>query len=142
MKKYVMFTLVAALSISITKAQKLSAAQVPAAVKNSFATAYPNQAVKWEKEKDKYEAGFKKNGTDMSVLYTTAGEATETETNIKPAELPAAVLSYLKTNMPGKRITEAAKITNAAGVVTFEAEVAGKDMIFDDKGKFIKKMKG
>lgn len=141
MKKYIIITLAAAFGLTMAKAQKLSATQVPAAVKNSFAKAYPNQTVKWEKEKDKYEAAFKKNGADMSVLYTTAGEATETETDIKTTELPAPVLSYIKTNMPGKSITEAAKITTTAGVVTYEAEVAGQDMIFDDKGKFIKKIK-
>ncbi len=136
-----MFTLATCLAIPMAKAQKLSAAKVPAAVKNSFAKAYPNQSVKWEKEKDKYEAAFKQNGADISVLYTDAGVMTESETDIKITELPAPALAYIKANMPGKRITEAAKISTVAGVVTYEAEIGGKDLIFDDKGKFIKKIK-
>ena len=58
MKKYLMFTLAAALGLTMANAQKLSAAQVPAAVKNSFAKAYPNQAVKWEKEKGQFINGI------------------------------------------------------------------------------------
>ena len=137
-----MCTFAAAFTVTMAKAQKLSAAQVPAAVKNSFTKAYPQQSVKWEKEKDKYEAAFKQNGADMSILYTGAGVMTESETDIKTTELPASALAYIKVNMPGKRITEAAKISTVTGVVTYEAEIGGKDLIFDDKGKFIKKIKG
>ena len=121
MKKFLMFTLAVALAIPMAKAQKLSAAKAPAAVKNSFAKAYPNQSVKWEKEKDKYEAAFKQNGADMSVLYTCAGVMTKSETDIKTTELPAPALPYIKTHMPCKRITEAAKISTVAGVVSYES---------------------
>lgn len=137
-----MLTFAAALAINAASAQKLSSSKVPAAVRNAFAKAYPGQAVKWEKEGNKYEAGFKQNGADISVLYTAGGEMTESETDIKANALPAAVISYVKSNRKGKEIKEAAKITTAAGVVTYEAEVDGKDLIFDDKGKFLKEVKG
>jgi opacity protein-like surface antigen len=139
MKKCLVLTLSAVLVISAASAQKLSSAKVPVTVKNAFAKAYPGQSVKWEKEKDKYEAGFKQNGADVSVLYTAAGVMTESETDIKITELPVPVLAYIKNNLQGKPIKEAAKITTAAGVVTYEAEAGGEDLIFDSKGTFLKK---
>ncbi len=36
---------------------------------------------------------------------------------------------------------EAAKITDAHGVVTYEAEVKGMDLLFDSAGKFLKEVK-
>jgi hypothetical protein len=33
------------------------------------------------------------------------------------------------------------KITDAKGSITYEAELKGKDLIFDSKGKFIKETK-
>ena len=57
------------------------------------------------------------------------------------AELPEAVLSYVKEHYKGKVIKEGAKITKADGTVNYEAEVSGKDVIFDSNGKFIKEAK-
>jgi len=38
----------------------------------------------------------------------------------------------------GVKITEAGKVTDAKGRTQYEAEVKGKDMLFDEKGNFIK----
>jgi hypothetical protein len=51
------------------------------------------------------------------------------------------MLSYIKTNYKDKKIRESAKITNSTGVVTYEAEVDDKDVIFDSNGKFLKEVK-
>lgn len=123
-------------------AQKIKADMVPAKVTASFAKQYPGTEVKWEKEAGKYEAGFKKDGNVMSALYEANGTMTESEKDIKITALPVTVLAYVKTNYKGKKIKEAAIITKADGTVTYEAEVNGKDVIFDSNGKFIKEMKG
>ena len=60
---------------------------------------------------------------------------------MKVTELPANVLSYVKEHYKGKTIKEASKITKATGIVNYEAEVSGMDVIFDASGKFIKEMK-
>lgn len=122
-------------------AQKLDASKVPAAVKASFAKQYPSVVVKWEKEDGKYEAGFKQNGSSMSALYEVNGTMTESEMDIKVSDLPASVLAYVKENYKGKKIKEGAKITKSDGTINFEAEVDGKDVIFDAKGNFLKEMK-
>ena len=125
-------------SISAGFAQKIKDADVPQVVKNSFTKSFPGQTAKWEKEKENFEAGFKSGGRNMSATFQPNGNFIESETDIKELELPPAALNYIKDNYKGKKIKESAKITSAAGVVTFEAEIDGKDIIFDSNGKFLK----
>ncbi len=141
MKKTVMTVALIATFLAGANAQKLDASKVPPMVKSSFAKQFPTATAKWEKEDGKYEAGFKVADKEMSALFSTDGKMTESEVSMKQAELPASVLAYVKENYKGKSIKECAKITKADGTVVYEAEVNGKDLIFDDKGKFIKSVK-
>lgn len=120
-------------------AQKAHKAEVPQAVKAAFEKQYPAvQKVDWDHEGDNYEAEFHQNKTEYSVLYDVNGQLLETEMEINPAELPAAVKDYVKAHYAGKRIKEASKIVGADGKLSYEAEVDDHDLIFDDKGQFIK----
>ncbi len=118
----------------VSNAQKVNADKVPEAVKTAFTKLHPSTKVSWEMEKSDYEAGFTAAGKETSEVYTAVGVLLETEVSIKSSELPAAVLAKLK----GMKIAEAAKITKANGTVTYEAEVKGKDMLFDANGNVIK----
>ena len=141
MKKSILFG-VLALSIGFfASAQKLSESKVPAAVKASFTKMYPGVSAKWEKEDGKYEANFKQAGGTLSAMFEPNGTFTESEMDIAVTDLPAKVLSYVKDNYKGKSIKEGAKITKADGTVNYEAEVDGKDVIFDASGKFLKVVK-
>lgn len=123
-------------------AQKLDASKVPAAVREAFAKQYPNiKDVKWEMEDGKYEASFKQDGKSMSTLQNAQGNITETETSIKVEELPASASAYVKEHYKGQSIKEASKITKANGEINFEAELKGKDVVFDATGKFLKEQK-
>lgn len=116
-------------------AQKVNAGKVPAAVKAAFAKNHPGLAkVSWEMEKTDFEAGFILNGKETSEVYAASGALLETEVEIKATELPDAVKAKLK----GQKIAEAAKITKANGTVVYEAEVKGKDLLFDAQGNAIK----
>ncbi|RWY48060.1 PepSY-like domain-containing protein [Mucilaginibacter gilvus] len=121
-------------------AQKINSAKVPASVKKSFSLAYPSvKTVKWEKENGGYEAGFKQGNSEMSAFFKADGTQKESETEIKATELPAAVALYVKEHYKGAAIKEAAKITKTAtGEINYEAEVKGKDLLFDKDGKFIR----
>jgi hypothetical protein len=113
--------------------------KVPAAVTTKFKTDYPNvNKVKWDTEGSNYEAEFKVNNVETSVLYDATGKVVETETEINVNDLPAAVTAYMNKNVAGKKISEASKIIDAAGKVTYEAEAGGTDYIFDEAGNFIK----
>ncbi len=130
------------LSLFVTMAVTIYAQTAPAAAKAAFAKAYPKATkVKWEKEDGKYEVSFANNGKEMSAIYTEKGALEETEYEMTVAELPAAVLSYMKEHYKGVTIKGAAKITKADGAVNYEAAVKGKDVLFDANGKFIKEAK-
>ncbi|SET09689.1 PepSY-like domain-containing protein [Hymenobacter actinosclerus] len=126
-------------------AQKLKAAQVPAAVVAGFNQKFPQaKEVKWEKEGSHYEAGFEQGKQEMSALLSAAGTLVETETEIQVSQLPAGVQATLARQYKGVKIKEAAKIVAAGtGTVTYEAEIeqGGKevDLLFDAEGREVKK---
>jgi hypothetical protein len=137
MKKVIMISAIATAICFSVHAQKIDASKVPAAVKAAFAKQYPGVSVKWEREGGKFEAGFKQNGNTMSALFEPNGKLEESEMDIKVTDLPATVLAYVKEHYKGKSIREGAKIMKADGTVNYEAEVDGKDIIFDANGKYI-----
>lgn len=118
-------------------AQKLEAAKVPDEVKKAFVKKFPQAIPKWEKESGKFEANFKQNGNAMSALFQPNGTMTESETDIKVSDLPVSVLNYVKEHYKGKTIKAGAKITKTDGTINYEAEIGGKDVIFNDKGVFL-----
>ncbi|MBC6108974.1 hypothetical protein ACFOG5_13405 [Pedobacter fastidiosus] len=127
------FVLIGGLA-SVSLAQKLDVAKVPASVKAAFAKRHPATKVNWEMEKVNYEAGFSLNGKEISEVYAKSGALLETEIEIKSSELPTPVLAKLR----GMKIAEAARITKADGTLNYEAEVKGKDLLFDANGNPIK----
>lgn len=111
--------------------------QIPDAVKDAFAKAYPNvNDAKWEAEEGNFEAEFEVDKIETSVLYNATGSVLETETAMEPSKLPEAAKKYCADNMKGKEIMEAAKIVDGYGVISYEAEVDGDDYIFDADGAF------
>ena len=99
--------------------------------------------VKWDKEGKESEASFKLDGKDISIVFDAKGNALETETKIEISQLPKGVEKYVTDNYKGFKISEAAKIIDANGEITFEAEITKdkvkKDLFFDSKGNIDKK---
>jgi len=140
--KRLALTMVAAMITSLTFAQKLQEKDVPTLLKTTFKKQYPNtKEIKWEKEGENFEAEFELNKTEQSVLFDAQGSILETELEIELNQLPSAVLEYIKANYKGQSVKEAAKITDANGKITFEAEVGKMDVLFDESGKFLKEKK-
>jgi hypothetical protein len=121
-----------------TTAQKMKSADVPEAVKNALLKRYPSATnVTWEKEKGNFEANWGgKSKEDNSVVFTPDGTFVERVLAIPIADLPIGVVTYVKAHYPGSKITEAGKIIDASGKISYEAEVKGKDLIFDQEGNF------
>lgn len=139
--KKIVFSMLMLMSVTgIAMAQKLKSTEVPDAVKSALMKKYPEATkVTWEKEKANFEANWGgKSGEDMSVQYTPAGAFVEQVVAISPSELPASVAVYVKQHYKGVKITEAGKVTDAKGTTMYEAEVKGKDLVFDEKGNFLK----
>jgi len=151
MKRYVLMLALAAGVTTMSFAQKeakeeqegkLKRTDVPAAVKNAFTQHFAGATkVKWEKEKANYEVNFVQGGHEMSALFNSAGTLEETEMEIKAAQLPSAVTSYVQQHYKGSKIKEAARITKGNGEVNYEAELKGMDVLFDASGKFLKEVK-
>ncbi|MDI1353269.1 MAG: hypothetical protein PSX36_00025 [bacterium] len=129
-------------STSIMCAQKLAEKEVPVPVLGGFKMKYKDVKVeKWEKEGANFEAEFDLNKQEYSVLLDAAGNILETEVEIPVSELPLGVKEYVTKNYKGSKIKEASKITDASGMVTYEAEVAKEDLIFDANGIYLKTQK-
>lgn len=113
---------------------------VPAAIKNALVKKYPETThVTWEKENGNYEANWGgKSGEDNSVQFTPAGNFIEIVKAISVSELPANVSTYVKSHYNGAKITDAGKVTDAKGKLSYEAGVHGKDVIFNENGNFVK----
>lgn len=142
--KNLVILLAAVMTVSCTNTQKLKDKDVPEVVKSALQKAYPAaKEIKWEKENGNFEAGFELGETeaDYSLVIDNSGNILETEIEIKAEELLAKVRDYVAKNYAGQKIKEAAKITDSKGVVTYEAELKDKDLIFDSNGNFIREMK-
>ncbi len=141
--KNVIFVLLAVIVSTFSYGQKVKQADVPAVVKQAFEKKFtPVKDVKWVKEDDKYEVNFEQNKLEMSAVFTASGVLEETEAEIKSSELPGAISTYISKNYTGSKVKEAAKIIKANGEVNYEAQVNGRDLIFDANGKFLKSIKG
>lgn len=141
MKKIMLFSFFLLFSITgILIAQDLKEKDVPEIVKAAQAKKFPTaKKISWEKEKGNFEANWGgKSGEDNSVVYTPSGVFVEWVQAIAITELPANIAPYVKQHYKGAAIKEAGKVTDAAGKHMFEAEIKGKDLIFDEKGIFIK----
>ncbi len=113
---------------------------VPAAVKAAFLRKYREASgVTWEKEYGNYEANWGgKSGEDHSAQFTPSGNFIEIVNTIPVSDLPKNTFAYVKEHYKGAKITEAGKATDAKGKIFYEAEVHGRDVIFDEKGNFVK----
>src|ERR1700743_3751698 len=139
MKKMILAVAVV-LTAGSLKAQDLKPKDVPTVVKETLAKKYPAAAkVSWEKEKGNYEANWGgKSGEDNSAQFTPAGGFVQLVQAIKISDLPAGVDSYVN-NQYKTKIKEAGRVTDAAGKTMYEAETKAGDLIFDEKGNFLKK---
>lgn len=114
----------------------------PENVKAAFSKAYPGiKEVKWEKEDGNYEASFKNEGNDVSVIYSPKAVLLESEIEMSPASLVPAIQSYMALHYKLMPIKGAAKITRSNGKIEYEAAIKGKDILFDSNGKFLKEDK-
>lgn len=118
---------------------------VPAVVKKANMQKYPEsktQKITWEKEKGNYEANWGgKDGEANSVQYTPSGRFIEMVKEIPTTDLPKGVLLYAKEHYKTTKLGDVGRATDANGKISYEVEIHGKDIIFDENGNFIKEEK-
>src|ERR1035437_669299 len=141
MKKIILI-LTIALFVNYANAQKIDSKDLPASVSGAFAKLYPAiKDVKWERENGNFEANFDLNKVETSAIFDPVGNLLETESEIKVSDLPKNTTDYVTKTYPGVKIKEASKIKDAKGKITFEAAWKGMEVIFDEKGNFLKEHK-
>lgn len=142
MKKIILLTVLAGgiLASTTVSAQKVGRTGVPAVVFTNLLKKYPSaKKVTWERENGNFEANWGgRSGEDMSVQYTPEGRFVEEVRAIPASSLPSGVEAYVRTHYKGATIKEPGKVTDAQGKISYEAEIKGKDMLFDEHGNFIK----
>ena len=138
MKKY--FFVVLAIVFSYTTG--FAQSKTPKAVITAFNSAYPNaKKIKWDKEDKNFEASFKLNNIENSVVFNSEGKILEKEVKINFNELPKNAVNYIIKNYKNQKVKETAKIITANGNTIYEAEIKGKDIFFDINGNLITKDK-
>jgi hypothetical protein len=139
--KKMLFSMALLIAISVQAQKNLPTDKVPSASKEAFAKAHPSVSGKWEKEEGDYEVTFMEGGKKMSCVIDKSGAIKETETVIPASELPAPVTAYIEKYYKGAKVKEAATIVKADGTTVYEAEIKGKDVLFDAAGNLIKTKK-
>jgi hypothetical protein len=118
---------------------------VPAVVKKANIDKYPeskNYKIIWEKEKGNYEANWGgKDGEANSVQYTPAGQFIEMVKEIPTKDLPKGIVTYAKEHYKTTKFGDVGKASDANGKISYEVEIHGKDVIFDENGNFVKEEK-
>lgn len=111
---------------------------VPKAVGEKFKTMFPDASgVKWEKKGVDYQASFKSGVSSMKALFAKNGIFIQKEMSIPVGSLPPTAKNYIETHCPGKKVTNASRVTKMGGTVMYKAIVGGKEMIFDSGGKYL-----
>jgi hypothetical protein len=120
--------------------QRISDGKIPAAVKSALVAKYPDaKGVTWEREKGNFEANWGgASKEDNSVLFAPDGSFVEMVVAVPVASLPPAIRAYIKEHYQVSKITEAGKISWPDGKTGYEAEVNGKDLVFDQQGNFVR----
>ncbi len=125
--------------ISSSCEQKFETWQVPKKVLHSFKKQHPTIEAEWEVEDSVYEAAFKTDSENISLLYNKNGDLLQSEKIIMTSELPEKLKNYLSENYKDQKISKAKKVTKNSGEINYETALNGQALVFNEEGKFIKR---
>ena len=136
--KKIIFIVAAILTIGIANGQTRNELDVPAVVRATFSSLYPDIILEtWKNDNGNYRAEFNENKSTKCVTIDAKGNLMVTNTKIEVSALPKAVCDYLTKNYAYKKISAAYKVTDSRGNVTFKAEVKKQLLVFDAEGTFV-----
>ena len=144
MKKFFIL-LLACLLISMSGySQKITADKIPASVKQAFTKMFPAATgAKYEKEKKDYEVSFVNKGAEMSANFDARGRWLETETVVRPEDLPKAVADSVERNFPGYTVANVGKMEKPGREFVYEMDLKkdkdGLEVEISAKGHILKK---
>lgn len=139
MKKILLVITIAFMATYVSAQNNETKPVIPPFITEAFTKLYPTvKDVKWEVENGNFEANFEINKVETSATFGPAGNLLEIETEINISELPKKATEYLAKTYPNVKIKEASRIKDAKGVITYEAAWKVMEVIFDEKGNFLK----
>lgn len=138
MKKLILLIAIVSF-IDLAHAQTMRGKDVPAAVSDTFAKAYPTlDDVNWIKDGNNYVVNYTEHKLNKSVTLDASGDLIGTREEIIISSLPIALMVYVKNNYRNNIVSEASKNTDAQGTVTYNTEISGMNLYFDAEGNFLK----
>ena len=145
MKKILLATLLTTGLVMGAFAQELKETDVPAAVKTSFKSAFPNaKDVDWKMMEGKYKVDFDIDGTDHIAAFGTDGKMISKGMKIRVSELPSAVTSAVKSSYAGKDIQNVYRV-DKNGTVCYLVKLEGNPetkVMYSADGQVVKEKKG
>jgi hypothetical protein len=134
------FTLLAiVLTITISKAQAIQAADVPAAVVNAVKQKFPNvSTIEWKLKDDEYRAEFKIDKRGHDVWLDKSGAIKKMKQDISKNDLPAAVKQRLEADFKTFAIDDADRIEKGGNTyyqVKLKSETGERKVLLTQDGK-------
>jgi hypothetical protein len=119
--------------------------QVTKAFEKDFPKIKPSWRIDYtgaDRDQLSYYADFTVENTNMTAVYTAVGLFKVLEVEIKPADIPAKVNSYLAKNYPKNKINSAARVITNNNDITYEIGITiddkWTDAIFNKEGDFLR----
>jgi hypothetical protein len=126
-------------SIGSYAQQSIPVTQVPSGVKATLESYYPGAPnVIWQQDGAYFIPAFKVSQVTTKLLIDAKGALVQTSVQTPPSTLSPSVTSYISTHYPGQSVTDAEKLTMFNKSTRYEVVIAGKDLIFDANGAFLK----
>lgn len=120
------------------EAQSLKEKEIPTSVTSKVSSLYPQASkMTWEQVDGLYEAEFVSNQVETTLLLSSDGRLLLTETAMDPSALPGKIKEYVASHHLSSAISEASKIVDVTGRVTYEVEADDLEYVFDAKGQFV-----
>lgn len=119
-------------------AQKIRERNVPQSVRNIFHQQFPGiKKTYWGRDSVHYHVAFYTGKAPCTITYDSAGKVIITELQIPVEELPEEARKYIAGKYPNERYRDVGKLTDRNGAITYEVEVKGVVIVFDERGKVL-----
>lgn len=126
-------------TIVASNAQDINVKDVPQAVTSALTQKYASATnAEWEGEGDNYEAEFRIEGTEHTVLLTPSGEILMAKSNVLPNDLPQPIKSALDQKYKGMPVDDTERLEKSGQTYyQLEVEENGTDrrLVFSSDGQ-------
>lgn len=114
--------------------------KVPQIIEEAFKKLHPTATIlKWNDEPPIWEAKYQDDKEKGAVSFDSIAQITETELVIAESELQnlPSIPKYIRENYPAETIKGCEKIDKQNGTTIYEIQITGKELLFDNTGKFL-----